>query len=428
MSVTVHVPSQAGRPAIEARPGRFASLFPAAAYRRLTPSAGLLAGAAIAAGTVISLLRTTGTGALQSIWEEDARDVLDGALNTAGWGAVVKPVSGYFVVGPRLLGELATLFPLSWAAAVLSVSAALITALLALLVYCASEPFFRSPGWGRLARGALSVPVLVASVAENRFTEVYNRPVCLHFFAAYALFWALLWTPATTRGRVAAMTTAGLTGVSTILVVGFLPLAAFRLTARRDRWSGWLFATVAAGSLLQLLGLWTGLTSRQGSAVGHPDLYWLLRTFAGWGLPTSVFGFRATSGLGGAFLAPGLAHNWGVVILAWLMVAAVILVSVVGARRGFLRPRWTLATAAAVSGVWLYALTAVANGAIAYRYLVPVQLLFVAAAVALLRPGRVEPTGSGGAGSGGAGVWRGRVWRGRVWRGRVWRGRGGRTG
>jgi hypothetical protein len=369
-------------------------------YTRFSPGRLVLGLLAIAAGAVVCLLRVSGTGPLQSIWEEDARDILDGALNTNGWGAVFRPVAGYFVVGPRLLGEFATLFPLSWAAAVLSISAAVITAALALLVYSASEPFFPSPVAGRIARVAVSLPMLLAPVAENRFNEVYDRPVCLHFFAIYAMFWVLVWSPATVRGRVAALVTTVLTGLSTILIVGLLPLAALRLVARRDRYSVALVALVAAGALTQALGVWTGLAQRVGDTV-TADPYWVLRTFAGWGLPSSVLGFRATRGVSGLDVWGGVSHEPGPVIASWLIVAAVVGAAVVGARIGWLRPRWTLAVAAGAGSVLLYAMTAVASG-ITYRYLIPVSLLLIAAAVALLYPAtqrdpaaRRDPAGRG---------------------------------
>jgi hypothetical protein len=343
---------------------------------------------AVIVGAVVCLLRVTGTGPLQSIWEEDARDILDGALNTNGWGALWRPVAGYFVLGPRLLGELATLFPLSWAAGVLSISAALVTGALALQIYCASEPFFPSPVAGRVARVAVSAPLLLAPVAENRYTEVYDRPVCLHFFAMYTLFWVLLWTPATLRGRIGAWLTTGLTGFSTILIVGYLPLVVLRLFVRRDRYSISLAALVFAGSVAQGLGLWTGYASRGTGATTSADPYWVLRTFAGWGLPTSVLGYRATSGINGTDVGGGAARNAFVVAVAWVIVATVVAVALVGARKGWLRPQWTLAIAAGVAALLLYAMTAVANGGITYRYLIPVSLLLIAAAVALLQPAR----------------------------------------
>jgi hypothetical protein len=388
VSVTIHVPSQAGQPALESGGRRLAGLFPVAVYTRLTPVRAALAAVGVMVSAVVCLLRVTGTGPLQSIWEEDARDILDGALNSNGWGPLWRPVAGYFVLGPRLLGELTTVFPLSWAAGVLSISAAIITGLLALQVYCASEPFFPDPVAGRVSRVAVSAPLLIVPVAENHYTEVYDRPVCLHFFAMYALFWVLLWTPATTRGRISAWVTAGLSGFSTILIVGYLPLVGLRLLVRRDRYSISLAALVAAGSLTQGLGVWTGYASRGPGATTTGDPYWVLRTFAGWGLPTSVLGYRATSGIPGTDVGGGAARNGFVVAVAWLIVAGIIAVAVAGSRRGWLHPQWSLAIAAAVAAFGLYAMTAVANGGITYRYLIPVNLLIIAAAIALLQPAR----------------------------------------
>ncbi len=204
---------------------------------------GLLA---VLVTTVVGLLRTTGTGPLQSVFEEDARDILGGALDTSGVKAVLTPVQGYFVIGPRLLGELATFFPISWAAAVLSIASAVICGLLAVQVYVASGAHVHSP----VARVSIAAPLLLVPVAENVYSEIYNRPVCLHFFALYALFWVLVWTPSSRAGRAGALVTAGMTAFSTALIVGYLPLAALRLYARRDRFSTMLFALVSAGSAL----------------------------------------------------------------------------------------------------------------------------------------------------------------------------------
>ncbi|MGE5156429.1 MAG: hypothetical protein ACM3JP_02910, partial [Betaproteobacteria bacterium] len=141
---------------------------------------------------------------------------------------------------------------------------------------------------------------------------------------------------------------------------------------------------LAATVLTQLLGIWTGVAQRVGDTV-TPDPWWVLRTFAGWGLPASALGFRATRGIAGDDVWGTVAHNQGPVIAAWLAVVAVIVAAVVGARAGWLSPRWTLAVAAGACGLLMYALTAVASG-ITYRYLIPVSLLLIAAAVALLYP------------------------------------------
>ncbi len=378
----------AGAPVAAPPTGRLVALFPNAAAVRLSRRMVALAVLAVLAGAAVSLARVAGTGALQSIWEEDARDILDGALTSPGLATLARPAVGYVVVGPRLLGFLATGFPVSWAAGVLSVSAAVITSLLALQVYCASRAHFPSRVSGRMARVVVSAPMLLAPVAENRFAEVYDRPVCLHFFAMYALFWILLWTPARRGARAGALVTVGLTALSTILAVGYLPLAVLRLAVRRDRLSAALLGLLGVGAAVNAIALKTGLASRVGVSVPRLDLIWALKNLVGWAVPTSVLGFRATSGLSrglGTFHVT-VARDLKVIGLAWLLVAVVVGLAVAGARLGLLRPAWTLAALAGGYAVWLFGLTAMANGAIAYRYLVPIELLGFAAAVALLRP------------------------------------------
>src|SRR5262245_833091 len=99
-------------------------LFPPAEPRPRNWRRFLFGVLAVLAGTGVSLARTTGTGPFQSIWEEDARDLLTDALTRPGAWNLVKPFVGYFQVGPRMMAEVAAFFPISWAAAVLSIEAA----------------------------------------------------------------------------------------------------------------------------------------------------------------------------------------------------------------------------------------------------------------------------------------------------------------
>jgi hypothetical protein len=342
-----------------------------------------LGAAAVAGAAVVSLLRTSGTGPLQSVFEEDARNVLTDALDTSTAKALVEPIAGYYVLAPRLLGEFATFFPISWMPAVLSLSSAVVCGLLALQVYVASGAHLPH----RLARLLVAAPMLLAPVAENRAAEVYNRPVCLHFFALYALVWVLLRPAASRPGRVAALVTAGLTAASTILVAGLVPLALLRLAARRDRHSLALAGLVTAGAAVQVASALTA-TSRGRPGEARVDPLWALGQYAGWALPESILGFRATSGLyvPDAQFAGALSRNAFVVAVAWLVVLLVVAVAAVGGRRGLLRPRWALAAALAAHSAGLLALEIMANGWVSQRYLLAPSMLLFAALVALLVP------------------------------------------
>ncbi len=383
------------RPVAE-RVARFAPLFPDPGRRRpVTVTGAGLVLVAIAVGTVISLLRTGGTGPLQSIWQEDAKNVLQDAYNMPFGVALFQPINGYLTVVPRLLGEITTWFPVRYAAAVMSVSAAVITAALTVQVYVASGAHLRS----RLARVAVSAPMLFTAVSENYLSEIYNRPVCLHFFAAYAVFWLLLWTPSSRLGRVGAMTTVWLAAASSIIFVAFIPLAAVRLYYRRTRYSLFLLIPLIACAVVNFS---LGLGSRPG-ALGVGPL-WAFGAFFGWAVPQALLGWRWTQtaqpGYGSAFESVPV----GLTLLAWAIVAAVIAVAVAGSRRGWLRPQWMLAALAGVYALLLFGFLVTAAGSAEQRYLCPVELLIFAALVSLLVPARRQsspvPTGEPAPGTG----------------------------
>lgn len=367
------------------------ALFPGASGLATSRRGLWIALLAVAVGTVVSLLRTTGTGPLQSIWEEDARDVLNDALNLSAVRAIVRPVAGYYLVFPRLLGEVATLFPVSWAAAVLSVSSALVVALLVVQVYVASGAHLTSP----LARLLVSAPLLIAPSAENAFAEIYNRPVGLHFFAIYALFWLLLWTPSGRWGKAGQLSTVGLTAVSTILIIAYLPLALLRVIVRRDRLSFALFGLVLAGSALQFSSVLGGVAGR--ASAPRLDPIWAAATYFFWEVPNSLLGFDATKKLSILYpnLLDGARHEVGLVAVSLAIPVVVMFAAIIGARRGLLRPKWLVGGLAAGYSVWLHVFMVSANGDVAMRYVLPIELLLFAALVVILNPAwKLDPRAS----------------------------------
>src|SRR5262249_18893761 len=187
---------------------------------------------------------TRGPGALNSIWAEDGQDFLTDAVNRSFVDAVSTPFNGYWHIGPRLLAEVAARFPIEWAPAVLSTEAALVTSVLALVVYLASGAYLRPPALRLLA----AVP---AALAPAGVGWVENNVATLQFPLLYGLFWVLLWVPNTVWGRLTATGVALFTAFSTPLAVIFVPLALTRLVLRRD-WLAWaLGGGLAAGVALQ---------------------------------------------------------------------------------------------------------------------------------------------------------------------------------
>jgi hypothetical protein len=348
------------------RTRRLESLFAPAPDLRVGLGHGLLAVAAILAGAVVSLARQPGIGALDTVWAEDGQIFLTGAVNDSLPEALATSYAGYFHLVPRLLAELAAATPASWDALVIAVSAAAVTAVLAVLVYVASAAHLPS----RIARVVAATVVLVAPLAQN---DVPNSIANLHWPALYALFWVLLWAPSRWPGRAVAVATVALVVTSDILVVALLPLAIVRLAVRRDRYSAVLATVFAAGVALQLLGLLAGTSSRETdfnpvrAAIGY-----VLRAVPGALVGTRWLGYDHTSA------------RWLVLAaVAWLLVLAAVLV----AWRRLTRPAWTLAAVAAFHSVALYVLPVFLSGTATERYALAPAMLLVVAMLALLPPG-----------------------------------------
>ncbi|HEY8453337.1 MAG: hypothetical protein FWJ70_10510 [Micromonosporaceae bacterium] len=326
----------------------------------------LLAALAVAAGATVSLARQPGAGALDTVWAEDGQVFLADAVGRSLPQALATPYAGYLHTGPRLIAEVAALVPAQWAAVVLSGAAAVVTAALALLVYAATAGHLRPP-----ARAVAAAVVVVAPVAQG---DLPNSVANLHWPALYALFWVLLWTPATRAGRVVAVGTTVLTALSDVLVVALLPLAAARLAVRRDRYRALLAAALCGGLAVQAVGLLAGTASRD--TVVDP-----VRAGTGYVLravPSAVVGSRWLGD-------DPRSVRWLVLAgVAWVLVAGAVLLAV----RGVTRPAWRLAAVAAAGSVALYALPVTLSGVATDRYAAAPAMLAVVALLAVLSPGR----------------------------------------
>lgn len=107
--------------------------------------AGLVATLAVVVGTGVSLVRQSGPGALDTVWDEDGRIFLADAANRSLPNAFSTAYEGYYHATPRLLTEIAVLFPAGRAAAAMAIMGAVTTSALGLFVYTASRaPTFRN--------------------------------------------------------------------------------------------------------------------------------------------------------------------------------------------------------------------------------------------------------------------------------------------
>ena len=326
----------------------------------------LVAGAAVLAGTAVGLLRQPGAGALDTVWAEDGAVFLGEATRHGALEAVGMSYAGYFHLVPRLLTAVATLFPPSAAATVLAIEAALVVAALAVLVYAASAELLRSP----LSRFLVAAPVVVVPVAQS---DVLNSVANLHWYGLYALFWILLWRPASAAAKTVAVLLVALVATSDILVLTFLPLAVCEAWRGRQRHAVVLAGVLGAGVAAQLLGLATGASERP----LDPDPVRAVTGVVLSAVPAPLIGER--------WLGTEVDAHWiALAGLAWLLVAAAVVVAL--ARLTW--PDWRLALLAAGHAAALYALPVLLSGVATPRYTVAPALLVVTALVALLQPAR----------------------------------------
>ncbi|MEU4695289.1 hypothetical protein [Actinoplanes sp. NPDC023714] len=338
-------------------------LFVAPPARPVTGRAILAAVVAVVAGTAVGLLRQPGHGALDTVWAEDGSVFYSQAVTDGPWSALTTSYAGYFHVVPRLLAAVAAAFPPEAAAAVLAISASLATALLALLVFVASAGHLPST----LSRVLVSAVVVLVPVAQD---EVLNSIANFHWYGLYVLFWLFLWSPRGRAGQIVAVVTVFLVAGSDILVLAYLPLAAFRLV-NRDRHGRLLAGALGLGLVLQVAGLLSGSSERAlaldpvGAVAGY-----VLRA-----VPAPLIGQR--------WLGDDVNGRWVVLAgIAWLVVAAALVVAL----RRVTRPLWVLAVAAALQSALMYLLPVVLSGAATPRYAVAPAMLVVVALVALLQP------------------------------------------
>lgn len=364
--------SVAARPQSAVRPTRgglvvrrrFEGLFPAAVAARITWGRVLAAIVAVVAGTGISLFRTNGEGPFNSIWAEDGTNFLTDALNKSVWDTFTTPINGAYYLLPRLLTEVAKPFGVAWMPAVMSIEAALVTAVLALLVYLASAVHLGSV----LPRLVVTLPVVAGAI----YGSVPNNVATLQFPMLYAAFWMVLWVPVRRAGQIAALAVLFFTATTTMLSVLLIPLVLLRLYVRRDRSSTLLAVTYLVGVALQVVPHLLGLSPRGNISHPNTDPTWALEKYSTWALPREIWGQVWVQ-----------AHHGLLIILAaW----AVVLLALAAALVRWTAPNWLLAGVAAAHSVLIFCFAIMSHGSAQLRYVLASGLTLIVALAALLRP------------------------------------------
>ena len=224
------------------------SLFPDAPQARTSVGRGegtVLLVALGALAVILQLARLGWSASLNSLWAEDAPIYLQEALSQDFWHAIVSTYATYLVLVPRLIAEAASLVPLQDMAAAVSILSAAVIALSGLVVWQASAAHVRDP----YLRGTLVALTVLTPVAG---LESLDSAAYVPWYMLFATFWILLWRPRTMRGALAAAAFALATGLSTPGVWFFLPLAALRAVAARDRRDLTILTGFAVGAAVQV--------------------------------------------------------------------------------------------------------------------------------------------------------------------------------
>jgi hypothetical protein len=178
--------------------------------------------------SAIQLLRAGPSGSLHGLWAEDGPIYLNGALNHGFFDNVTTPYAEYLVVVPRLIGEVGAAVPLRDAPVAMNLVAVLVVSLSVLALWFASAGHIRNPHLRALLLAAAIAPAV--SGGETVVTAT-NSP----WTTSFVVFWLLVWRPAATWSACLGALLILATGLSSPVIFFFVPLAALRAIAIRDR-------------------------------------------------------------------------------------------------------------------------------------------------------------------------------------------------
>jgi hypothetical protein len=204
----------------------------------------------------VAWLRLPAT-ARDTLWAEDGRDFLQGAID-AGFTDAFAPYGGYLHVIPRIIAGFAAALPVEWMAIAMTAGSCLVAGGCAAVVWlCARRILLPAPA---LLIAALTV---LAPLAAR---EVLGNTANLHTLMMWTLLWLLLVTPRSPAPAVPSAILAALAALTEIQAVLLIPVALWnvRHPMRRIVAAG-LIAGVSAQVITALL------SPRRQTAFGHVE-------------------------------------------------------------------------------------------------------------------------------------------------------------
>lgn len=238
-------------------------------FRRSKLASPRLSGALLGAfyvlvATVAQLARQPGVPSWDSIWQEDGGIFLSQALSKSFPEALVHSYNSYLHVGPRLVAEVASWFPLDYAAKLLSGGECVAVSLMSVYVYFASAAVVRAQ-WARMVIAGSMILLPAAGYETNAVLSD------MHWYLTYTAFWAVVAYPRTRGGVVLAASVVALAVLSDPFTGLFLPFALFQAWRRRGERSAWVLPIVFGITLAIQLGF--GLFSEP--AERYADSHWI---------------------------------------------------------------------------------------------------------------------------------------------------------
>jgi hypothetical protein len=223
------------------------SLFPDAPEEQPASKGGylLLLFGLLTLAILLQLLRLSWSTSLHSIWAEDGPIFLQGALTHSLGDSLISVYANYLVVVPRLIGEAATYVPLRDAPAAISILSAGMVALSGFVVWQASAAHIRNP----YLRGMLALLTILVPVGS---LESIDSASYVSWYMLFATFWVLLWRPRTMWAAALASLFVFAAALSNPGVWFFIPLAALRGLAARDRRDIAIVSSFALGAAIQM--------------------------------------------------------------------------------------------------------------------------------------------------------------------------------
>jgi hypothetical protein len=202
--------------------------------------------------------------ARDTLWAEDGRTFLQGALSSNSPAMLFAPYAGYLHLLPRIIAALTVQFvPVSLYAQAMTAGSCIAAGVMAAIVYVCSADVVR---W-MPARIVIALLTVLAPLAPR---EVLGNAANLHSLVMWTVFWMLLYRPRTRLGSYLLGCAALIGALTEIQLIFLLPLALLRVRDRASLWTrvGWLVGVLAQLSVTVLWPRSPGV----GPAISMPSL------------------------------------------------------------------------------------------------------------------------------------------------------------